>query len=232
MISCNYNKCNYKKIRNLDFCHLKSHNKKNNLEKYEKEILFIKEKFKKDSLPKDFFNIKKIDRDGACLFTCLALGVNKCNEDTELLAREIQETIKNWIIINPNHVCSLYNMEIKDMIPLIHGEDGINTIDEYEKYFSIYAGDELIGEEIPERWGSLLELYVFHILYKKNIKIFILKKLDKKFNIKKCTKKSKDYRFFLYQKMENKEFDEEFNEINLYYNTMYKYPHYEFLINK
>lgn len=230
MISCNYNKCNYKKLRNLNFCHLKSHNK--DLQKYEKEILFIKEKFKKDSLPKDFFNIKKIYRDGACLFTCLALGLNKCNEDTELLAREIQETIKNWIIINPNHICSLYNMEIKDMIPLIHGEEGINTIDEYEKYFSIYAGDELIGEEIPERWGSLLELYVFHILYKKNIKIFILKKLDKKFNMKKCTKKSKNYRFFLYQKIENKEFDKEFNEINLYYNTMYKYPHYEFLINK
>ena len=230
MINCNYNKCNYKKLRNLNFCHLKSHNK--DLEKYQNKIYFIKDEFKKNSLSKNFFYIKKIDRDGACLFTCLALSLNKC-EDTELLAREIQKIIKNWIINNPNHVCLLYNMEIKDMIPLIHGEEGINTIDEYEKYFSIYAGDELIGKEIPERWGSLLELYVFHILYKKNIKIFILKKLDEKFNIKKCTKKSKDYRFFLYQKIENKEFNNNLKEeINLYYNTMYKYPHYEFLINK
>ena len=31
-------------------------------------------------------------------------------------------------------------MEIKDMIPLIHGEEGIYTIEEYEKYFSIFCG--------------------------------------------------------------------------------------------
>lgn len=128
-------------------------------------------------------------------------------------------------------------------MPILHGEEGILTINDYGKYFSIYAGDSdyinvekkvdnkvvLERQEIPERWGTMLELFSFMKVFSTNINIFILKKIDTK-NFKEvvCSNRSRNYRYFLSQELFDK--SNELPTLNLYFNTIYSNPHYELLL--
>ena len=138
-----------------------------------------------------------------------------------------------WVIENSNmEFPNSGGILIKDFIELVHGEEDITNLDEYKYYYSEYAGDEVIdedGEVFPERWGSILELFAFHKLFNVNVNIFLLKKIDRKFNVVLCSKRSKNYRFYLSQKIYDIRFE---NECNLYFNTIYKNPHWEFLNKK
>jgi hypothetical protein len=223
MSICSFESChNKKKNKELEYCYLKSHNKLN--------VNIIKE-FEKSTLPKTKFEIVSVPRDGACLFISLAKYFN--SEDEELCARKIQRDIMNWIIKNSNLVFpNTGGILIKEFIKLAHGEEDITNLDQYKYYYSEYAGDEVInkyGEIFPERWGSILELFAFHKIFNVNINIFLLKKIDRKFNVVLCSKKSKNYRFFLSQNFYDDKFDK---ECNLYFNTIYKNAHWEFLNKK
>lgn len=213
--------CNIKKGE-LDYCHLKSHNDVNNK--------IIKE-FEETTVPKNKFEIIPVPRDGACMFVSLAKYFNSGEE--ELCARRIQRDLMEWVIENSNkEFPNSGGILIKDFIELVHGEEDITNLDEYKYYYSEYAGDEVIdvdGEVFPERWGSILELFAFHKLFTINVNIFLLKKIDRKFNVVLCSKRSREYRFYLSEKFYDIRFE---NECNLYFNTIYKNPHWEFLNKK
>ena len=67
------------------------------------------------------------------------------------------------------------NSTLENWVIMIHGEEGYNNIEDYYIYFNYYAGEPDIIEiedngeskiiEIPERWGSIIELFAFHKLY-------------------------------------------------------------------
>ena len=267
MKKCQFSeKCKNNCLGNLNFCYLKKHNIDRDL--YNKEITNIKNNFNKNTLPKTQFKIHKIERDGACMFKCMAKFIIKnlkqynekipdlCGliesimkssehilDKEEEVSELIQLSIKDWIVSNPNYYFSKFNMSLRELIPIFHGEEEIITIDDYAKYFSIYAGDpdyinvekkidnEIIIErqEIPERWGTMLELLTFMKIFSTNINIFILKKIDTK-NFKQvvCSNRSRNYRYFLSQKLFNK--SNGLPTLNLYFNTIYSNPHYELLL--
>lgn len=226
MSLCSFQGCCNRKKCDLDYCHLRSHNDVNNK--------IIKE-FEERTLPKTVFEIVPVPRDGACMFVSLAkyFNLGEEEEEEELCARRIQRNLMEWVIENGNkEFPNSGGILIKDFIELVHGEEDITNLDEYKYYYSEYAGDEVIdedGEVFPERWGSILELFAFHKLFNVNVNIFLLKKIDRKFNVVLCSKRSKNYRFYLSQKFYDSRFDK---ECNLYFNTIYKNPHWEFLNKK
>lgn len=233
MVLCDVDGCNNKKIGELKYCHLKSHNKKNK-EEYNTYISKIKNEFQIKTFPKDNFIIIDIPRDGACMFICLAKYlINKKNNfidniNDEDIARKVQDEIVGWIIENKNlEFPGSSGILIKDLICMVH--DDMDSIDDYEYIFGIYAGDEIEDdEEFPERWGTILELYAFHNLYKVNVNVYVLKKLNNKFEEIICSKRSNEYRFCLYHNFFNERFENN-NEVNLYFNSIHKNAHYELL---
>ena len=222
MSLCSFQGCCNRKKCDLDYCHLISHNEVNNK--------IIKE-FEERTLPKNEFEIVPVPRDGACMFVSLAKYFNSGEE--ELCARRIQRNLMEWVIENGNkEFPNSGGILIKDFIELVHGEEDITNLDEYKYYYSEYAGDEVIDEDVevfPERWGSILELFAFHKLFNVNVNIFLLKKIDRKFNVVLCSKRSREYRFYLSQRFYDCRYDK---ECNLYFNTIYKNPHWEFLNKK
>lgn len=222
MSLCSFQGCCNRKKGELDYCHIGTHNDVNNK--------IIKE-FEEATVPKNKFDIVPVPRDGACMFISLAKYFNSGEE--QLCARGIQRELMEWVIENSDmEFPNSGGILIKDFIELVHGEEDIINLDEYKYYYSEYAGDEVIdvdGEVFPERWGSILELFAFHKLFNVNVNIFLLKKIDRKFNVVLCSKRSKKYRFYLSQKFYDSRFDK---ECNLYFNTICKNPHWEFLNKK
>jgi hypothetical protein len=267
MNKCQFSeKCKNDCLGKLNFCYLKNHNIDKDL--YNQEIVNIKNEFNQRTLQKTQFKIQKIERDGACMFKCMAKFIIKnleqyseklpdlygliksimessehISDKEEDISELIQLSIKDWVISNPDYFFTKFNMSIRQLIPIVHGEEGIITIDDYGKYFSIYAGDSdhinieknvdevivLERQEIPERWGTMLELFSFMKVFSTNINIYILKKIDtKNFKSVVCSNRSKNYRYFLSQELFDK--SSELSTLNLYFNTIYSNPHYELLL--
>lgn len=117
--------------------------------------------------------------------------------DTDLeenIAKQLQKTILNFIKNNEKlDISHIINNKLTlDELLFICHEIPFNT---YIKHYERFAGDddfivkEVIGElgevneekeEIEDRWGSILEIIVFCIIFKINVKIFSPQKLDKK----------------------------------------------------
>lgn len=272
MNKCKFVMKNKKPCRNncfgsLEFCHLRTHN--NDKSAFDKEMNRIIDEFNSSTLSKNSFNIVSINRDGACMFKCIAKYLianldkiedthkdhhatikaiideypNKNDVDEEV-SEYVQSILKNWIVKNSKNNIPKFDMSLRELIIIVHGDEGILTLEDYDKYFSIYAGDyDFIIEtetvngkevkkkiEIPERWGTVLELYAVHKIFDLNINIFLLKKFDKRTGkIAVCTNRSKNYRFYLSETFDSKNSDA--NTINLYFNTMYGSSHYQLLIN-
>lgn len=252
---------------NLDFCHLKTHNEDKNA--FDIEMTRKLNEFNSSTLSKNSFNIVSINRDGACMFKCIAKYLianldkiedthqdhhatiktimeeysNKKDVDEEV-SEYVQSILKKWIVKNSTHKIPKFDMSLRELISIVHGEEGILTLEDYDEYFSIYAGNydfivetEIVNGkeikkniEIPERWGTILELYAVHKMFDLNINIFLLKKFDKRTGkIAVCTNRSKEYRFYLSETFNSKNSDA--NTMNLYFNTMYGTSHYQLLLN-
>ena len=259
----NSKECGKKCIGNLDFCHLKKHH--NDREKYENEIERLKNEFDSVTFDRNTFKIELIDRDGACMFKCMAIYLMKNLEkfsgivpdiynqikaimDSDVdkedsVSELVQLTLKDWVLENKDYIFPKFDMTVAELIPLVHGEEGIVTLEDYEKYFSIYAGDfdfivnemtvngkkKMVKTEIPERWGTMLELFAFHTIFSVNINIYLLKKFDpRSCKVVVCTNRSKNFRFYLSESID--EYSNK-NTMNLYFNTMRNSSHYQLLLN-
>jgi hypothetical protein len=251
----------------LEFCHLRTHNEDKTA--FDAEMTRKLDEFNNSTLPKNSFTIVSINRDGACMFKCIAKYLianldnieethkdhhtaikaimdeysNK-NDIDEEVSEYVQSILKKWVVKNSENRIPKFDMSLRELIAIVHGEEGILTLEDYDEYFSIYAGDydfivetEMVNGkkvdkkiEIPERWGTVLELYAVHKIFDLNINIFLLKKFDKRAGkVAVCTNRSKEYRFYLSETFESESSDA--NTMNLYFNTMYGSSHYQLLLN-
>ena len=156
----------------------------------------------------------------------------------ETIGRFLQNELKNWVYENKNlQIPNVGNIKLEDWVLMIHGEEGYDSIEDYYVFFNTYAGDldiieienEGVNEivEIPERWGTIIELFAFHKIYKININIYLLKRFDKyKLKEVNCTKRSKYGRFEIKESLFNNDYT---NDLNLYFNMSNNTYHYEYL---
>ena len=140
--------------------------------------------------------------------------VSKKNEI--ILTRRLQELLRSWIMNNldkPMIECN--NILVRDMVIISH-EPYIESIEEYSKYYQIYAGDlDYIMEEnesskkskkvyIPTRWGSMIEAYAFKELFQVNVYTYTKYKFVKRrLNVTICSDKERSntenvYRYKIY----------------------------------
>ena len=256
-ISKNNIKCNNTVIGNLNFCHMKKHHTDKELyndylKKEENKFnskTIPRDKFTIIDVPRDgaclFTSISNFIIDNLQYFEKFKIHnfiSNKRNYEEnnkiETIARYIQNELKNWVFHNKKlKVPYVGNISLEDWVLMIHGEEGYESIEDYFVFFDTYAGDldiiEIDNEEeqeiieIPERWGTIIELFAFHKIYKVNVNIYVLKRFDKnKVKEVNCTKRSKYARFALRESLYNKDY---FNDLNLYFNMSNKTYHYEYL---
>ena len=102
----------------------------------------------------------------------------------EEIARELQEKAYHWIVSNLDKEYPLLGINISDMITHCHEM----SVEDYISYYKFFAGDlivrnikrnnKTISELVPNRWGSILELYALSILYSVPICVYISQKYD------------------------------------------------------
>ena len=125
---------------------------------------------------KDWGQIKDISK------VTSELGVY--SETQDILAKEIQSLIVNYIADHPNDtIPQIANMTVENAIPLIHGI----SWEEYLAYYSEFAGDADIMAEIDQdgysvdRWGSTIEQYAISQIVKCPVVVFNSQKWDNKY---------------------------------------------------
>lgn len=250
-------KCNNKAIGNFNYCQLKRHHKcKEKYEQYQKseEKKFNDKTLSKDyftiiNVYRDgaclFTSLSNYINDNIEFFKdhpIYSFINNKRNfedkDKIETIARFLQNELKDWIFKNRDmKIKHIGNTTLENWVLMIHGEEGYNSIEDYYVFFNTYAGDPDIIEvedngdkeliEIPERWGTIVELFAFHKIYDMNINIYVLKRFHKnKIKEVNCTKRSKYARFLLTEQL----FDSKnLNSVNLYFNMSNNTYHYEYL---
>ena len=102
----------------------------------------------------------------------------------EEIARELQEKAYHWIVTNLDKEYPSLGISISDMIINCHEM----SVEEYISYYKFFAGDlivrnikrnnKTITELVPNRWGSILELYALSIIYSVPICVYISQKYD------------------------------------------------------
>lgn len=170
-------------------------------------IFFIKNKNKliKDNFTKNYneFDNEEIQDIYNQIMTILpSLDSNDYQEATDEfyeMTHLIQKLAVKYLIINKEKNSIFFddfNYTYENLICDMHDLD---SFEEYEKYFNIFAGDhDYIKKngkkiDIPERWGSNAELEALHLILNINISVYECHKLDN-LEIKKCTTKTKNFR--------------------------------------
>ena len=105
-------------------------------------------------------------------------------ESQELFAKELQQKAYDWVINNMDNIYPVLGISIAEMIINCHEI----SPEEYIEYYKFFAGDIIVknikqnGKEIneilPNRWGSILELYAISVIYKIPICVYISQKYD------------------------------------------------------
>ena len=92
------------------------------------------------------------------------------------------------------------NILVRDMVLISH-DPYIESIEDYSKYYAIYAGDPdyILNDEkgkkktsIPTRWGSMIEAYAFKELFQVNVHVYTKYKFVKRtLNVTICSDKER-----------------------------------------
>ncbi len=253
---CKYKGCKNIQVNGSDYCHCKTHYP--NIESYQKVYDENLQLFLDDSIDMNDFMIQETDPDGSCMYQSLVyyLLENQENshisentyfiqfmehmediENIEPICRVLQKSLRIWLMDHLDDIVSDFgDISVRDMILMFHQPD-IESIEEYNKYYSIYAGDmDYIKDEkgkkvsIPTRWGSCAELYAFQQLFNVNIYVYNKYRFLKR---NMCVTQSSDkernnneyiFRYKIYNQLVNPDYVD-YPEVNLVYSK----NHYDFL---
>tara|TARA_Y100000389_G_scaffold98868_1_gene95558 strand:+ start:1229 stop:1960 length:732 start_codon:yes stop_codon:yes gene_type:complete len=170
------------------------------------------EEFIENTIDPSIFCIHDVINDNSCLYRSLANTLELRKENDKIIhynppenilaldsfqydgdiqedvARELQNEAYTWVLSNLDKEYPMLGINIMDMIPNCHEM----SVDEYIEYYKFFAGDPVIRkikneqgertEVIPNRWGSILELYALSEIYKIPICVYISLKYDIKNN--------------------------------------------------
>lgn len=255
---CKFKFCVKKQIQNSDFCYSKSHYP--SIEEFNIVYNNILNNFLEETIDVNLFNQIKTFENGACLYNSMIKFlllhkdnqiiknnqhfvhlIEKCGCDETLLTKELQNILYLWIINNLDKNIENCDTSIKDMILIAHFPY-IESIDDYIKYYTIYAGDNdyIISEKnnkkinIPTRWGSLVEIYAFKELFNVNVFVYNKYKFVKRLlNVTICSDKEKSIieNIFRY-KLCNKYIYDENSDLNINLLFLSGKNHYLYLHKK
>jgi hypothetical protein len=254
---CKYKGCKNIQVNGSDYCYCKSHYP--NIESYQKVYDENLQIYMNDSINIDDFIVQETDPDGSCMYQSLVYSLFKNQENThisenenfiqlmedleniESICRALQTLLRIWLMEHlDDTVPDFGDISVRDMILMFHQPD-IESIEEYNKYYLIYAGDMdyLIDpitkkkSTIPTRWGSCAELYAFQQIFHINIYIYNKYRFVKRnMSVSQSSEKernSKEYifRYKIYNQLVNPDYVT-YPEVNL----LYSKNHYDFLERK
>ncbi len=228
---CEYSKCSKPKISNSNYCYCKSHYP--SIEEYNSVYDNILNEFLAESINVNDYIETKTFEDGSCMYNAMvkfllehkdtyfiknnihfqqvmkeyySKNMNKLvTIDEIVITRRLQELLRSWIM---NHldkpIVECDNILVRDMVLISHSPY-IETIEDYSKYYAIYAGDPdyIVIETdnnkkskkkifIPTRWGSMIEAYAFKELFGVNVYIYTKYKFVKRtLNVTICSDKER-----------------------------------------
>lgn len=257
---CNFDECINKKVFFSEYCHCKTHyptEEEYNIAYQRNYEYFLEDsydvndfsiietytdgsclynsfvKFLLKYSEDDYFKKHKIFKK---IMKSVKPYINNSNYE-ELLTRNLQELLYSWLIVNLNEtIPEMGDISIEEMIITFHSP-AISTIEEYKEYYKIYAGDnDFILDEngdsirIPNRWGSIPEIYAFSQIFDVNVNILNKYKFTKRtMMVTPCTARKINeehhiFRYKLYNKLNG----------NSVYNVflLHTQNHYEYLENK
>lgn len=167
----------------------------------------------------------------------------------DIYANKIQQQIRRWIIEHRYDTVKIPYLNLNVESFLLSNHPVIGSIDEYEYLFEIYAGDnDFIEEETNEiykrgpnkgkkkitkikiepRWGGTTETYAFSQMYSVNVNQWFIKSYNERMKKETiCTLRSKNFRYYLAEKIEYK--DDNHMTINLLHVNN---NHYALLLEK
>ncbi len=225
---CTYTNCKKTKVKNSDYCYCKSHYP--SIEMYNIVYDNILNEFSAESINVNDYITTKTFEDGSCMYNAMVKFLLEHKDkyfiknnihfkqlikeyyskndnttfDETVLTRRLQELLRSWIM---NHldkpIIECDNILVRDMVLISH-DPYIESIEDYSKYYEIYAGDPdyiLIEDNnkkskkkisIPSRWGSMIEAYAFKELFQVNVYIYTKYKFVKRtLNVTICSDKEK-----------------------------------------
>ncbi len=121
-------------------------------------------------------NVKSIDN--------LQNTYGKYSDTQDLLAREIQKSILNYVKNNKNTTVDIMDgIQLKDAIEMIHNL----TWEEYVNYYNTFAGDIQMDEFnndgiFIDRWGGIIEQWIVSEVYRIPLIILNSQKWDSRYN--------------------------------------------------
>ncbi len=232
---CNFTNCKKPKVNTSNYCYCKSHYPS----KEEYEVIYnnILSTFQYESINVNDYEEIKTFENGSCMYHAMVKFLidnqdkhhiknnkhfqnltkewyiksesNSNIKDEVILTRRLQELLRSWIMNNldkPMIECD--NILVRDMVLISH-DPYIESIEDYSKYYQIYAGDPDYIEEsdtipnvkkgknkkkvvIPTRWGSIIEAYAFKELFQVNVHMYTKYKFVKRtLNVTICTDKER-----------------------------------------
>ena len=142
------------------------------------------------------------------------------HEDTDqerYVASKIQDELNNYIYDNKSKFINQCGELLEDIVMNTHNNT-ISCIEEYHELYKIFAGDndyyyetKILDNgkkkkdkiEISDRWGSTAEQIAFSLCFGIEINVYIIQKFDeRKVKIIEVTKRAKNIRLKLYQKID------------------------------
>lgn len=237
---CAFTNCKKVKVNTSNYCYCKTHYPFK--EEYEVVYNNILNTFEAESIDVNAYEEIKTFEDGSCMYNAMVKfllehqdkhhiknnkyfqnltkdwyiknNLNNINIQNEvILTRRVQELLRSWIMNNlDKSIIECDNILVRDMVLISH-DSYIESIEDYSKYYAIYAGDpDYIIEEndtdkkskkkisIPTRWGSIIEVYAFKELFKVNVNMYTKYKFVKRtLNVTICTDKERSNRENIYR---------------------------------
>ncbi len=225
---CIYTNCKKTKVKNSDYCYCKSHYP--SIEMYNIVYDNILNEFSAESINVNDYIETKTFEDGSCMYNAMVKFLLEHKDkqniknnihfkqlikeyyskndnttfDETVLTRRLQELLRSWIMNNLDKpIIECDNILVRDMVLISH-DPYIESIEDYSKYYEIYAGDPdyIVTDDsskkgkkkisIPTRWGSMIEAYAFKELFQVNVHIYTKYKFVKRtLNVTICSDKEK-----------------------------------------
>lgn len=226
---CQFTNCKKTKVKDSNYCYCKSHYPSK--EDYNIIYDNILKNFLLESINVNDYQEIKTFEDGSCMYNAMIkfllehkdkqnIKTNKhfqnltkdwylknnlnniTTQNEVILTRRLQELLRSWIMNNLDKpIIESDNILVRDMVLISH-DPYIESIEDYSKYYQIYAGDaDYIIEEngkikkrvfIPTRWGSMIEAYAFKELFQVNVHMYTKYKFVKRsLNVTICTDKER-----------------------------------------
>ncbi len=243
---CMHTNCKKTKVSTSNYCYCKTHYPSK--EEYDVVYNNILSTFQAESIDVNAYEEVKTFEDGSCMYNAMVKFLldhkekhniknnkhfqnltkdwysksvsNTAIQNEVILTRRLQELLRSWIMNNLDKpIIECDNMLVRDMVLISH-DPYIETVEDYGKYYQIYAGDpdyiltESNEEEskkgkkkrvsIPTRWGSTIEAYAFKELFQVNVYMYTKYKFVKRtLNVTVCSDRERSnmeniYRYKIY----------------------------------